>query len=472
MLSAASRRRCGHWPDMSLRARLIGLVAAVLVISLAFGALVAYLNASRSVRTEMQSALLVGHQTIENAIANLPGAGDPRRELESLVASFQGNRHLRVTLTGDAGAIAAPPVETPPFGGRLPHWFIDMVGVPPVMERVPVRVAGRSYGAIVLETDPHNEILEVWDQLSDTLMVLALFCGLSVLLIHLFTGRALRPLARMGAALERVGRGDYATRIEEPLTPELARLRDSFNRMVGELAAIDADNRRLHEQLLILQEQERRDLARDLHDEVGPFLFAINMDVAGVSRLLREGRVAEAAGPIQGIAEAVGRMQQQVRSMLGRLRPVGLAEFGLAGALDNLVEFWRRRHPEIEYRIELAADCEDLGEPTDTTAYRVVQECLSNAVRHGPPGRIAVTIERDAGSRPDRDTVRVEVSDDGPGMIDTVPGFGLRGMAERVKASGGRLTLANRQAGGLAVTAVLPCSTGERAFDILQTGEP
>jgi len=157
--------------------------------------------------------------------------------------------------------------------------------------------------------------------------------------------------------------------------------------------------------------------------------------------------------------------------MLGRLRPVGLAEFGLAGALDNLVEFWRRRHPEIEYRIDLAADCEALGEPTDTTAYRVVQECLSNAVRHGPPGRIAVTIERDAGSRPDRDTVRVEVSDDGPGMIDTVPGFGLRGMAERVKASGGRLTFANRPAGGLAVTAVLPCSTGERAFDILQTGE-
>ncbi|HTZ78748.1 MAG TPA: histidine kinase [Stellaceae bacterium] len=455
---------------MSLRVRLIGLVATVLAVSLAFGGLIAAVNASRSVRNEMRSALIVGRQTIENGVRDLPGAADPRRDLERLVASFRGNRHLRVTLTEDASAIALPPVESAPFG-RLPRWFIDVVGVAPAIERVPVTVAGRSYGSVVLETDPHNEILEVWDQLGDSLMVLGLFSGLTVLLIYFFTGRALRPLERMGAALERVGRGDYGTRIEERLTPELARLRDSFNRMVAQLAEVDADNRRLNEQLLILQEQERKDLARDLHDEVGPFLFAINLDVANLSRLLREGRAGEAARHVQGIAEAVGRMQRQVRSMLGRLRPVGLTEFGLTAALDNLVEFWRRRHPDIDYRISMAPGCADLGEATDITVYRVVQECLSNAVRHGRPSTIGVAIER-AERGPDRAEVTVQVSDDGRGLKETsVHGLGLLGMSERVRARGGRLALANRSGGGLTVTAVVPCSRQrEEAPEAAQAG--
>lgn len=450
---------------MSLRIRLIGLVAVVLVVSLGCGGLMAYLNASRSVRTEMQSALQVGRQTIQNAIEGLPAAGDPRPELESLVASFRGNRHLRVTLTGDADAIAAPPVESSPFGG-LPGWFVDLVGVAPMSERIPVRVGGRSFGSVVIETDPHNEILEVWDQLSDTLIVLALFCGLTILLIYLFIGRALRPLDRMGAALERVGRGDYGTRVEEPLTPELARLRDSFNRMVAQLAEVDADNRRLNEQLLGLQEQERKELARDLHDEVGPFLFAINMDIANVSRLLRDGRAGEAMAPLQGIAEAVGRMQRQVRSMLGRLRPVGLAEFGLGAALDNLIEFWRRRNPDIDYRMTVEPGCDDLDEATDITVYRVVQECLSNAMRHGRPGTIAVSIRRER----DRAGLAVRVSDDGEGLVESSElGFGLLGMSERVKARGGRLVLANRPGGGLTVTAELPCpSPRPQAPELLQ----
>ncbi|MGH7063650.1 MAG: histidine kinase, partial [Stellaceae bacterium] len=148
-------------------------------------------------------------------------------------------------------------------------------------------------------------------------------------------------------ALEEVGDGRYRTRISGRLPPELSRLRDSFNRMVARLAEADADNRRLNEQLLTLQEQERGELARDLHDEVSPFLFAVNTDAASASRLLAEARNAEADEHIQSIADAVSHIQQQVRRMLGRLRPVGLDDLGLAAAIENLVAFWRRRRPQI-----------------------------------------------------------------------------------------------------------------------------
>jgi two-component system, NarL family, sensor histidine kinase UhpB len=96
----------------------------------------------------------------------------------------------------------------------------------------------------------------------------------------------------------------------------------------------------------------------------------------------------------------------------------------------------------------------------DTTIYRVAQECLSNAVRHGKPSAIAVRIER-ASDTADRDEITLEIADDGQGMSEpSGAGFGLRGMAERVSAIGGRLTLRNKPGGGLAVIVVLPCQPG------------
>jgi two-component system sensor histidine kinase UhpB len=293
--------------------------------------------------------------------------------------------------------------------------------------------------------------------------VLLCFSFLTILLIYLFIGRALSPLYRLAAALEEIGHGNFAARIGGRLTPELSSLRENFNRMADRLAAADSDNRRLNEQLLTVQERERGEIARDLHDEVGPYLFAINIDTATVSRLLREGRAAEVPGHLQLITEAVGHMQQELRSALRRLQPVGLAEFGLRDAIGNMIEFWRQRHPEIDFRLSIAPECEGRGDLVDTTIYRVVQECLSNALRHGRPTTVAACIapaapalitETVAG----REQIMVTVADDGPGLPEAAgPGFGLRGMAERARAMGGSLTLCNNPGGGLTVTAMLPC---------------
>jgi two-component system sensor histidine kinase UhpB len=253
--------------------------------------------------------------------------------------------------------------------------------------------------------------------------------------------------------MEQVGQGDYAIRVDGPLSPELARLRDTFNRMAGRLAETSADNRRLHEQLMTLQEEERNDLARDLHDEVGPFLFAINVDVANMTRLVKEGQTSELPDHLQSIGDAARHLQRQVRGMLGRLRPIGLAELGLAGAVGSLIEFWRRRYPAIEYRTTIAPACENQGDAVDKTVYRIVQEGLSNAVRHGQPKRIAISVDRD----PENGDTIIDVSDDGSGSGD-VPalGYGLIGMEERVKAMGGRLKFLSRAGGGFAINAALP----------------
>jgi two-component system sensor histidine kinase UhpB len=441
---------------MSLRIRLISLVCLVLLISLALGGLIAHANASRSVRVEMRAALLVGRQAIENAIERLQNSKDPSRDLDDLVASFNGNRHLRVRLSGQASALAAPAVESSALGG-VPAWFGRLIGIAPEAARIPVAVGPRDYGAIVIETDPYNETLEVWNELTENLVTLAVFCGLTIALIYFFIGRILQPLSRLSVALEQVGDGRFRTRIDGRLAPELARLRDNFNRMAARLSAADAENRRLNEQLLTLQEQERAELARDLHDEVSSYLFAIGADAAAASLLFKEGRTSEVGDRLQSIAKAVRHMQRQVRCMLGRLRPIGLAEFGLHEAIENRVAFWRRRRPEIEYRVKMSPECDDFGELADTSICRIIQEGLSNSVRHARPKLITISVEAGRDEERGCGEVKVTVADDGQGMrAPRKLGYGLIGLNERIGAIGGRLNFSTGSGQGFAVRAVIP----------------
>jgi two-component system sensor histidine kinase UhpB len=294
------------------------------------------------------------------------------------------------------------------------------------------------------------------------------FGGLTILLIYIFIGRTLRPLDRLAAALEEIGDGHYRIRIGGWLAPDLSRLRDSFNRMAARLAEAAAENRRLNERLLTLQEEERSELARDLHDEVSPYLFAINADAATASRLIENGRADDAAQHVGSIVEAVRHMQRQVRRMIGRLRPIGLAEFGLREAIENLVAFWRRRRPEIRYEVAISAECEDLADVVGTVICRIVQEALSNALRHAEPNRIAISIERG------RDEIRLTVADDGRGMrYPDKLGYGLIGISERVSAVGGRLRISNKSDEGFAVIAVLPyLQASDPISSSVQSAEP
>jgi two-component system, NarL family, sensor histidine kinase UhpB len=147
--------------------------------------------------------------------------------------------------------------------------------------------------------------------------------------------------------------------------------------MASELAEMDEEKRRLNEQLLTLQEEERSEIARDLHDEISSFLFAVNADLATISRLANQGQSAEIAGQIQSTLEAVSHMQRQIRTMLGRLRPGVLADFGLAAAIMGMVEFWRRRHPGTRFKVRLPPAGASFGILIDITIYRIVQESLS-----------------------------------------------------------------------------------------------
>jgi two-component system sensor histidine kinase UhpB len=306
-------------------------------------------------------------------------------------------------------------------------------------------------------------VAAIWAEFVDLVLVLAVSFVLGSTLLWLTLGRALRPLSDFSGAFLRIGSGDYGAVVGEDGPLELVRLGQGVNEMARRLAGMQARTKALEAQLRTLQDEERADLARDLHDEIGPHLFAVNVDAALAQRLIAAGKGAQAQAQIEAIQQAVAHMQRLVRDILGRLRPTELIELGLTAAIGELIAFWSARHRDIAFDVRLIADESAIPSALHETLYRVVQEGLNNAIRHGHPKRIAVEI----GTSADGEVV-VSVTDDGSATAASpaAGGFGLLGMRERVAAARGRLVAGPDGAGqGWSIVARLPLDAepGEKA---------
>jgi two-component system, NarL family, sensor histidine kinase UhpB len=437
---------------MSLRYRLILAIALMLLVSLMLGGGLAWLHAVRSVATEMDAALEVGEHTVRTVVPYMDGQADDAAQLRQLIGTFDGDRHLRAMLVdADGKIVASSSLAIPPE--PVPVWFARALGRHTPSSRLDLPPNPAAV-AVLLATNPGNEMTEVWTEFRDDVQILLIFGVVTFPLIYWILGRALRPLGRISQAFTDVGPNMTVQPIAEAGPPELVRLARGFNAMIDRLARTETQNRRLNEQLSTIQEEERAELARDLHDEIGPYLFAMGVDAAAVQKLAETRGQHDVAGQIQPIRDSVVHIQHQVKAILSRLRSGTVAEFGLRQALENLAAFWRSRRGEVTITIATEGFEDGFGEMFDGAVYRIVQESLNNAMRHGKPRSVAITID----ARQDHDVV-VTVSDDGGGLKVSAEtrGFGLRGMAERVTALGGNLDIrARTDTPGVAVSARLP----------------
>jgi len=426
---------------MSLRLRVVVAIAVLLLTGSLVGTVLAGWQAKQVLREELAAAVAGGRQTVAGAFDSLARSDDPSRDLDRLVDAFDGDRHLKATLLDSRGAVVrrSRPLPVSP----APDWFAALFR--PTMNPLALAVPGPAGGRFMLSPLDANDVAALWAEFIDLAAVLSLSLVIGSGLVWLTVGRALRPLSDFSAAFLRIGSGDYSAKVREAGPSELVRLGRGVNDMAGRLAAMQATTRRLEEQLRTLQDEERADLARDLHDEIGPHLFAVNVDAAMARRLIGEGRAEEAQKQVEAIQGAVGHMQRLVRDILGRLRPTELIELGLKAAIDELVAFWSARQPGIVFSARVPDDeALALADDVRETVYRVVQESLNNAVRHGHPSHIDIEVSRCGDGE-----VEARIADDGDhnGKTEGV-GFGLRGMRERVAAARGRLTISRGAGGG------------------------
>jgi len=238
---------------------------------------------------------------------------------------------------------------------------------------------------------------------------------------------------------------------------ELAMIGRAVTDLGERLAQATEQRAVLTQRLLDIRDDERRALARELHDEFGQNLtailaFASTIETVSAQEENNDG-VAEDA---RMISQATLRIMACLRDTLDRLRHPPAEELGLEASLINLVESWRSRNAMLPMvQLDLQGDLANVRGDVATTAYRVAQECLTNALRHSAAREISLRIERRTG---DDSALLICVEDDGGGDAARVAqstGFGLTGLRERVAAVGGSLSIA-RAKRGLSVAATIP----------------
>lgn len=435
---------------MSLRVRLNLMIVTAMLLILGLGFLFAVHHARRSVEEEIRSTVNLALQLVEAGSAG-NGTSHSLSAWLAQLDRLDRTRHLRIRVEG-----AAPePIDTAASKkmaeAEVPAWFRWWVAPQPVVAEQ--RLAGPGGGelGIRIEADSDDEIAESWQETQGFLSLLLILAAAVYLLVHFTVGRAFRSVGAILEGLEDIEKGDYGKRLPRFPLPEFDRISGAFNHMASSLEKSRDENHALIRQSMQIQEEERRHLARELHDELGQSLTAIKVMAAALRNTGPAQR--EAADHITTLCD---RLFGMFRGMIRRLRPSLLDELGLAASLDDLVADWRNSHPDLTVDFRCDPEVDDLAGAARIHLFRIVQECLTNVVRHAEAHRVLIRLDVvDQGADP---AIVLKFGDDGRGFDPRQPGrgFGLSGMRERVAGLGGRFDLDSAPGRGVAITIQIP----------------
>jgi two-component system sensor histidine kinase UhpB len=284
------------------------------------------------------------------------------------------------------------------------------------------------------------------------------------LLAALMIGHALMPARTIVQGLRRLEYGDLDARLPQFRTAEFSHIARAVNDLASRLAHTTAQRLALTKRLFQVQEEERRALARDLHDEFGQCLTATAALAASIETGAAPDR-PDLMDDARAISRVTRQMMTTLRGALARLRSQDIDELGLQASLVQLVARWNARTAPTAFHLDVTGDLARVPAEAAVNVYRIAQECLTNAARHGKPHHVHLRVEHVA----DADgAVALSVEDDGGGdasRIDAGSGHGILGIRERLAALGGTLSIANA-ARGVRVAAIIPLMAPQRQSQI------
>lgn len=449
----ADRRR-----GLSLRLKINLIFSAVTII--VFGVLIAVeITATRSgVREEMEASGRIAAQLL-GRIGNFYSSEDMPELVHFLrVTGRVRANDLELFDTSGTLLYQSPP-STYKAGRYAPEWYSALVAPPPVQ-----RVVELEDARLVISTNSTRAILDGWDNLRDILLTQLTLFILADLLIFWLVGRWLAPLEKVERGLREIEQGSHEVRLPPLPGKEAGEMGRAFNRMAQAIedsilarqASAEAQARleaqREFTKLLHARiEEERAALARELHDELGQSLTAIRSiaksmmqhpDVAGGS-LERHAQM---------LFDTAGMTSDAMHRMIPRLRPIQLEGMGLVDAVRDLLTDTQSKNPDIRFELVVADALPPLDDALELTAYRIVQEAVTNVVRHASASHAQVSIAMHG------DTLTLTIADNGIGATTLVREghYGVRGMQERAESHGGHVEFHPVAAGGLEVQVSLP----------------
>ncbi|HVZ05792.1 HAMP domain-containing protein [Hyphomicrobium sp.] len=464
---------------MSIQLRLN--LAIALLSALGLFCMIAFilLDAKPRMEVENASTMLLTETLIKSSLLPLKDSRDPEAALVRLVTELKNLRHASVNLA------SRMPQGTRTKDDSESTWFSGEKNIPLPTVKVPVDVRGELVDTIVITPKPGDELAELWEAIERIFQWGVIISAVTLALTWLIINRSLRPIHALRDAMGRMEAGDFDLRVPETGPPEIKSICGSLNGLAAALQKARQENQNLTAHMIMIQDQERRDIARELHDELGPYLFAMRADGALLGRELEKSPpdLPRAMRLNDNIVAQVDLLQQTNRRVLQRLTPPGLSELGLVGALQAMVQMWRRTKSTVDIDVIANGPLDDLDETTTLTIYRIVQEGLTNAFRHSGADRIAVHLavttdktHKHTDDIPDGTmigTVEVTVRDNGTGHgTNTKEGFGLRAMRERVTALSGSFLISSNGENGTSLRVKLPATIDNRLQTVAKATEP
>jgi len=242
-------------------------------------------------------------------------------------------------------------------------------------------------------------------------------------------------------------KGDLTTRLPAFKLPEFDRIGHSLNRMAESLAAERQleENRQLTQLIQMHIEDERRSLARELHDELGQYVTAIKTFAVAIANKTKE-KSPDISSNAKVIVSAANQIYDGMHNIVRKLRPGVLDNLGLSETIRDAVNYWQNLHPEISINLNLEGNLDELGETLNINIYRIVQEAINNALKHAQANIIDIKLAvlADMGNT-DAGNIALTIKDNGVGMnivtVDQTQHFGLLGIRERVQGFHGTFNL-------------------------------
>jgi len=318
---------------------------------------------------------------------------------------------------------------------------------------MPLLIEGRTSGMAVATFDPATQIGRSWRETSRLLSIMAFALAGLCLAVYAALARALRPTHVIRAGLTQLAANDLSARLPNFDLAELSAISDVFNALAQKLQAALAERNALTRKLIAVQDEERRHLARELHDEFGQSLTAIAAQAAAAAHTA-ERECPPLLEECRGISRTTAGMMETLRGALVRLRPPDIEELGLTLSLESLVASWNGiEKGRTRFDIVIIGKVDDLPPSVCASLYRIAQEAITNAAKHAQARHVQLHLEAAHAE------IVLSVEDDGEATgasLAPKAGMGLLGMQERVVSLGGTLRFERRPEGGARLVATIP----------------
>jgi len=423
---------------MSLKYRLLIYINSLLLIAVLIGLAAIITSAQKNVRQEILSTQSLAIFAIENGIKKNPEIYLFQEQGETFgLSNLNALRHLNIQFYDQENQLRDQTSSYLSKTNLPPVWFISLMeNFSSVMaeKRIDIKLRGQDFGYILINPEPMYEYSEIWQQIKSGFLVILLFFGLVNTMILVVFYHTLKPINAIIDGFQRLEDEDYQARISKTNIRELDIIGQKFNGTVKKLKESNIKIHKLSQDLINIQEQEKKDLARNLHDELGQSLTAIQAEAASIKKSKNEESRNSAVDSIIAISKT---MMLSTRELIKKLSLGILEEMGFEIAIGDLVNSWAKRNPKVN--MTYVFDKQLVGlipRPFEGHIYRIIQEALTNITKHANAKKTNISLSL----QKKKNLFEISISNDGlKKQSNANNGIGLLGMKERVNQMGGTI---------------------------------